>query len=265
MGFLYFIVFFSKHQKQITKKTLSPNFFIMATPRKSAKKSVKKSSNKSGLTFPAGRVGSMLRKGRFSRRVSRGAAVFLAATLEYLTAETLELASKTVAKGSRRITPRALTLAIRHDADLGSLLQNVTISRGGVTGGAVAATAAKKATKKKKAAAVAASGKKNTKSVAAAPAPKKKAGAGATFTGGFARNTGFKWQYKNNWGGFSDYESNASDAVEFAYKDWQQNPHIDVPAVKSGDWAYMVDFNQMKQQNVQHPAHTQRDIRRVKA
>ena len=126
----------------------------MATPKKtSPKKSVKKSGskgNKSGLTFPAGRIGRMLRKGRFSKRVSSGAAVFLAATLEYLTAETLELASKTVAKGSKRITPRALTLAIRHDADLGSLLQNVTISRGGVTGVAVAAKAAKKAKKAKK-------------------------------------------------------------------------------------------------------------------
>ncbi len=138
--------FFTKpSKKRFRKKPLN-----MATPRKSAKKSVKKSANKSGLTFPAGRVGSMLRKGRFSRRVSAGAAVFLAATLEYLTAETLELASKTVAKGSRRITPRALTLAIRHDADLGSLLQNVTISRGGVTGVAVAAKAAKKAKKAKK-------------------------------------------------------------------------------------------------------------------
>merc|ERR1711907_38484 len=155
MGFLYFIVsfrqkiyeFFSKKKKLLKKQ---PN---MATPKKSvSKKSVKKGSTnkKAGLTFPVGRVGRMLRKGRFSKRVSAGAAVFLAATLEYLTAETLELASKTVAKGSKRITSRALTLAIRHDADLGSLLQNVTISRGGVTGVAVAAKAAKKAKKAKK-------------------------------------------------------------------------------------------------------------------
>ena len=123
----------------------------MATPKKSVKKTVAKKTSKSTLTFPVGRVGRLLRKGRYAKRVSAGAAVFLAATLEYLTAETLELASKTVAKGSKRITPRALTLAIRHDADLGSLLQNVTISRGGVTGVAVAAKAAKKANKAKKA------------------------------------------------------------------------------------------------------------------
>ena len=125
----------------------------MATPKKSvSKKSVKKgsASKKAGLTFPIGRIGSMLRKGRFSKRVSASAAVFLAATLEYLTAETLELAGKVLGTKSKRITPRALTLAIRHDADLGSLLQNVTISRGGVTGVAVAAKAAKKAKKSKK-------------------------------------------------------------------------------------------------------------------
>src|SRR5207253_11105719 len=51
--------------------------------------------------------------------------------------------------GSKRITPRALTLAIRHDADLGTLLNNVTISRGGVTG---VASAEKKAAKAAKAA-----------------------------------------------------------------------------------------------------------------
>lgn len=118
----------------------------MATPRKSSKK-VSKKSSKSNLIFPVGRIGSMLRKGRYSKRVSRGAATFLAATLEYLVGESLELASKTV-KG-KRVTPRALTLAIRHDADLGALLQNVTISRGGVVGSG-AAKSAKKAKKAKK-------------------------------------------------------------------------------------------------------------------
>merc|ERR1712000_685770 len=110
MGFLYFIVcFFTKTKStKNSPKTTFYLFSIMATPRKSAKKSVKKGSTnkKAGLTFPVGRVGRMLRKGRFSKRVSAGAA----ASLEYLTAETLELASKTVAKGSKRITPRALTL-----------------------------------------------------------------------------------------------------------------------------------------------------------
>ena len=120
----------------------------MATPKKSTKKSAG-SKKSSSLIFPAGRVGRLLRKGRYARRVSNGAAVFLAAALEYLVGEALELSSKTVPAGSKRITPRSLTLAVRHDADLGSLLQNVTISRGGVAA-SQAAKVDKKAKKSKK-------------------------------------------------------------------------------------------------------------------
>lgn len=112
----------------------------MATPsKKSAKKTAAKKSGaggkKSGLIFPTGRIGSMLRKGRYARRVSASSGVYLAAVLEYLTAELLELSAKAVAqskKKSKRITPRAVCLAVRHDADLGSLLKDVTLSRGGV-------------------------------------------------------------------------------------------------------------------------------------
>ena len=122
----------------------------MATPKKSAaKKSASSAGKKSGLIFPVGRVGSMLRKGRFARRVSKGAAVFLASTLQFLTNEALELSSKTVPAGSKRITPRALTLAVRHDADLGALLANVTLSRGGVVASQLSKVEKKKKASKK--------------------------------------------------------------------------------------------------------------------
>ena len=111
----------------------------MATPsKKSAGKKVAKAvaaKGKTGLIFPVGRIGTLLRKGRYSRRVSRSAAVYLAAVLEYLTAELLELSAKAVAQQknkSSRLTPRAITLAVRHDDDLGNLLKDVTIARGGV-------------------------------------------------------------------------------------------------------------------------------------
>jgi histone H2A len=102
---------------------------------RAAKSGRKTTSAKAGLLFPAGRVGSLLRKGRYARRVSASAAVYATAVLEYLTSELLELSVKALAankKGSKRLTPRALTLAVRLDEDLGSLLHNVTISRGGV-------------------------------------------------------------------------------------------------------------------------------------
>ncbi len=136
----------------------------MATPKKSAaRKAASKQvsqSKRAGLVFPVGRIASQLRKGRYAARVSSSAAVYLAAVLEFLVSETLTVASRAVVqknKGSR-ITPRALTLAVRHDADLGALLKDVTLSRGGVV------PKVEKALEKKKKA-----GKKGSKKASATP------------------------------------------------------------------------------------------------
>ena len=115
----------------------------MATPKQATKKraaSAKKSgsqSAKAGLVFPVGRIGSLLRRGQYARRVGASGAVYLAAVLEYLVAELLELTVKAATPADKkkpvpRLNPRLLTLAVRHDEDLGALLQNVTLSRGGV-------------------------------------------------------------------------------------------------------------------------------------
>lgn len=49
-------------------------------------------SAKAGLQFPVGRIGRYLRQGKYATRMGAGAPVYLAAVLEYLTAEILELA-----------------------------------------------------------------------------------------------------------------------------------------------------------------------------
>lgn len=90
-------------------------------------------SSRAGLQFPVGRISRLMRKGRYGARVGAGAPVFLAAVMEYLTAEVLELAgnaSKDLKK--KRITPRHLTLAIRGDEELDKLFGRATISTGGV-------------------------------------------------------------------------------------------------------------------------------------
>ncbi|KAI3899797.1 hypothetical protein MKW92_021912 [Papaver armeniacum] len=96
------------------------------------KKSVTKSS-KAGLQFPVGRITRFLKKGRYSRRLSSGAPVYMAAVLEYLAAEVLELAGNAARDNKKaRIIPRHLCLAIRNDEELGKLLAGVTIASGGV-------------------------------------------------------------------------------------------------------------------------------------
>jgi histone H2A len=124
----------------------------MASAKKIATKKVTKGAK---TTFPSGRIGSLLRKGRYSKRVSKSAGFYAAGVISYLARELLEVVVKG-AKKAGRISPRALTLAVRADEELGSLLKDVTISRGGVPTGVNSALEKKKKTSKK-------AGKKATK------------------------------------------------------------------------------------------------------
>ncbi|TIB29850.1 hypothetical protein E3P86_03598, partial [Wallemia ichthyophaga] len=49
-------------------------------------------SSKAGLQFPVGRIHRHLKNGNYAQRIGAGAPVYLAAVLEYLAAEILELA-----------------------------------------------------------------------------------------------------------------------------------------------------------------------------
>ena len=90
-------------------------------------------SSRAGLLFPVGRVSRFLRKGRYSNRVGGGAPVYLAAVLEYLAAEVLELAGNAARDNKKsRITPRHVQLAVRNDEELNKLMSGVTIASGGV-------------------------------------------------------------------------------------------------------------------------------------
>ena len=74
-----------------------------------------------------------LRKGHYASRIGSGAPVYLAAVLEYLSAEILELAGNAARDNKKqRIIPRHLQLAVRNDEELNKLLSGVTIASGGV-------------------------------------------------------------------------------------------------------------------------------------
>jgi histone H2A len=107
------------------------------------------SSAKAGLQFPVGRIGRYLRQGKYATRMGAGAPVYLAAVLEYLCAEILELAGNAARDNKKaRIVPRHITLAVKNDEELNKLLGGVTIASGGVLPNIHAVLLPKKVAKK---------------------------------------------------------------------------------------------------------------------
>ncbi|KAL7270259.1 Histone H2A.2, partial [Rhizina undulata] len=89
-------------------------------------------SSRAGLSFPVGRVKRFLKNGKYAKRIGDDAPTYLAAVLEYLTTEILDLAG-TAAHDNKKaiIAPRHLQLAIRNDEDFSKLLSNITIPHSG--------------------------------------------------------------------------------------------------------------------------------------
>ena len=90
-------------------------------------------SRRAGLQFPVGIIARFMKQGRHADRVGAGAPVYLAAVLEYLAAEVLELAGNACKDNKKtRIIPRHIQLAIRNDEELAKLMKDTTIAAGGV-------------------------------------------------------------------------------------------------------------------------------------
>ena len=105
--------------------------------RKSASKANKSKavsgSTKAGTLFPVGRLNRYIKQGRYSERVGASAGAFLAAVLEYLTAEILEMSADLANQhGRKTIAPKHLNLAIRSDEEMQKMINNTTIHEGGM-------------------------------------------------------------------------------------------------------------------------------------
>ena len=95
-------------------------------------KSVSRSS-RAGLQFPVGRLARYLRLGGYSKRIGGAAPVYMAAVLEYIVAEVLELAGNAAKDNKKlRIVPRHIQLAVRNDEELNQFFGNAIIASGGV-------------------------------------------------------------------------------------------------------------------------------------
>merc|ERR1711972_889268 len=98
-------------------------------------KSVSRSA-KAGLQFPVGRLARYLKQGGYASRVGGAAPVYMAAVLEYIVAEVLELAGNAAKDNKKlRIIPRHIQLAVRNDDELNKLFGDATIASGGVIPG----------------------------------------------------------------------------------------------------------------------------------
>ena len=94
----------------------------------------KSRSSRAGLQFPVGHVHRHLRKVNYAERVGAGAPVYLAAVLEYLTAEILELAGNAARDNKKtRIIPRHLQLAVRNDEE-SQITEKYVVHSGGDQG-----------------------------------------------------------------------------------------------------------------------------------
>lgn len=90
-------------------------------------------SQAAGLYFKVGRINKAIKNATNNQRVAVDSSVFLAAVLQYLVSEVLDLAgSQAKMEGKKRITPQHILFAVRSDHELDVLLQRVTIAAGGV-------------------------------------------------------------------------------------------------------------------------------------
>merc|ERR1711890_112181 len=105
------------------------------TPRNAAKKKNRRKmgKEKTGLTFNPYQTRQLMKKGKYAKYIRPGAAIYMAAVLEYLVAEITEIAGNCARDNKKkRVIPRHIALAIKMDEECNQLLKGVIMPQGGV-------------------------------------------------------------------------------------------------------------------------------------
>ena len=89
-------------------------------------------SHRAGLHFPITKIRNLLKKDS-QEKISLNGSIFLAAVLEYLSAEIMDLAGTCTKNFNKKIiVPRYIQLACQHDNELKVLMENAIIADSGV-------------------------------------------------------------------------------------------------------------------------------------
>lgn len=85
-------------------------------------------SKRAGIILPVGRFNRHLHEKRYAPRIAESASVYLAAAIEYVLGEVLELAGNTtLLEKRRRLTARDIMKAVRRDEELDELVGGKTV------------------------------------------------------------------------------------------------------------------------------------------
>lgn len=119
--------------KEEKKKTVTQN----SLPTQADKTERQTMQSKAGLMFPVARILKKMKRGRYADRISTYSAVGVAAVLEYLTAEMIEMSGEFCLgkdkKTSNTIKPRHICLAVKNDEEMNAAIgPSVIIPMGGV-------------------------------------------------------------------------------------------------------------------------------------
>ncbi len=95
------------------------------------KKKIESRSKKAGLTLSVSRIHRDIKDAGVIERIGNGAPVFMAAVIEYVISEIIQLSAENTTEAKRkRIMPEDISLAIRADPELHKLMEGFRIFGG---------------------------------------------------------------------------------------------------------------------------------------